>query len=432
MRDLAGWLAYQERNYPRVIDLGLERLGTVLARIGWVRPRVPVVTVAGTNGKGSVSACVHAIAQAAGLRAGLFTSPHLRDYRERLRVGEHFVSAAQLVEAFERIEAARADVGLTFFEYNTLATLLIFSRAQLDLWVLEIGLGGRLDAVNIVDPDVAVVVSIGLDHQEYLGHTLEAIGAEKAGIFRTGCPAVLGHSNMPDSVSRIALERGALLKRLGVEFTHSPLESGRWSYSGPLWNLSLPEPAMFGATQLDNAATAIAALESLQARLQLSPDAIARGLVSVRLPGRFQIIDPPQGGPRWILDVAHNPAAAAVLARNLRALPAAGRTLAVFGMLSDKDPANVVSELAGEIDHWYLAGTDGPRGMDARQLAERVGGQIDGCQTCGGTLVQTCALARSHAASADRIVVFGSFHSVAPVLDWLEASGLKPLEPAMV
>lgn len=432
MRDLAGWLAYQERNYPRVIDLGLERLGTVLARIGWVRPRVPVVTVAGTNGKGSVSACVHAIAQAAGLRAGLFTSPHLRDYRERLRVGEHFVSAAQLVEAFERIEAARADVGLTFFEYNTLATLLIFSRAQLDLWVLEIGLGGRLDAVNIVDPDVAVVVSIGLDHQEYLGHTLEAIGAEKAGIFRTGCPAVLGHSNMPDSVSRIALERGALLKRLGVEFTHSPLESGRWSYSGPLWNLSLPEPAMFGATQLDNAATAIAALESLQARLQLSPDAIARGLVSVRLPGRFQIIDPPQGGPRWILDVAHNPAAAAVLARNLRALPAAGRTLAVFGMLSDKDPANVVSELAGEIDHWYLAGTDGPRGMDARQLAERVGGQIDDCQTCGGTLAQTCALARSHAASADRIVVFGSFHSVAPVLDWLEASGLKPLEPAMV
>lgn len=431
MRDLADWLAWQERNYPRVIDLGLERLGAVLARIGWVQPQVPVVTVAGTNGKGSVSAYVHAIAQAAGLRAGLFTSPHLRDYRERLRVGPQFVSAAQLVDAFERIETARGDIGLTFFEYNTLAALMIFAQAKLDLWVLEIGLGGRLDAVNIVDPDVAVVVSIGLDHQEYLGHTLQAIGVEKAGIFRTGRPAVLGHPDLPDSVSRTALERGALLKRPGLEFTHSPLESGRWSYRGPRWSLSLHEPSMFGPTQLDNAATAIAALEALGTRLSLPPEAIDRGLASVRLPGRFQVIDPPGGGPRWILDVAHNPAAAAVLARNLHLLPAAGRTLAVFGMLSDKDPGSVVAALEGEIDHWYLASTDGPRGLDAPHLMQRVGAQIGRRHTCGGTLAETCALARSHAAPADRIVAFGSFHSVAPVLDWLEAQGLKPTEPTM-
>ncbi|MFO1468077.1 MAG: Mur ligase family protein [Steroidobacteraceae bacterium] len=223
MRDLAEWLVFQERAHPRVIDLGLERLGAVLGRLGWSGPKVPVITVAGTNGKGSTAAYVHAILQAAGLSAGLFTSPHLRDYRERLRVRDGYVSEASLVAAFERIEAARGDIGLTFFEYNTLAALLTFEQAQLDAWVLEVGLGGRLDAVNIVDPDVAVVVSIGLDHQEFLGDTLEAIGAEKAGIFRAGRPAVLGSESMPDSVGRIARERGAVLKRLGwSSATHRP------------------------------------------------------------------------------------------------------------------------------------------------------------------------------------------------------------------
>jgi len=428
LRDLAAWLAYQERVYPRVIELGLARLGAVLTRLGWVRPPVPVITVAGTNGKGSVSAYTHAMLQAAGLRAGLFTSPHLRDYRERLRLGDAFVGAEQLVRAFERIEAARGDIGLTFFEYNTLAALLIFEQAQLDAWVLEIGLGGRLDAVNIVDPDVAVVVSIGLDHQDFLGDTLEVIGAEKAGIFRAGRPAVLGSTELPESVSRIARERGAPLKRLGVEFKHSGLRDGQWRYQGPRWNLSLPPPSLFGEIQLDNAATAIAALEELQPRLPIGHAAIAAGLTRVRLPGRFQIIDPGAGEPRWILDVAHNPAAAAVLARNLRVLPAAGRTLAVFGMLADKDARAVVAALAGVIDHWYLAGTEGPRGLTDAQLAERVADLVAGRFTLGGDFAQGCALARRAAHAADRIVAFGSFHCVAPALDWLESEGLKPRE----
>jgi dihydrofolate synthase / folylpolyglutamate synthase len=429
LRDLAAWLTFQEQAYPRVIDLGLERLTAVLARLQWRRPAVPVITVAGTNGKGSVAAYTASILQAAGLRAGLFTSPHLRDYRERLRIADAFVSEQRLVAAFERIEAARGEIGLTFFEYNTLAALLTFEEARLDAWVLEIGLGGRLDAVNVVDPDVAVVVSIGFDHQDFLGDTLEAIGAEKAGIFRAGRPAVLGSESMPASVLQRARELGAPLKRLGREFSHSaPGAQGTWDYHGPRWTLpGLPRPALFGATQIDNAATAIAALEELGGRLGISATAVAAGLSAAKLPGRFQIIDPQPGiEPRWILDVAHNPAAAAVLARNLRELPCAGRTCAVFGVLADKDARAVVAALAGVIDHWFLAGTHGPRGLRDEQVAGRVGDLIAGRFTLGGEFAHCCELARASSGAADRIAAFGSFHSVGPVLDWLEAHALVP------
>jgi dihydrofolate synthase/folylpolyglutamate synthase len=429
LRDLAAWLSFQEQAYPRVIDLGLERLTAVLQRLQWRRPSVPVITVGGTNGKGSVAAYAASILQAAGLRAGLFTSPHLRDYRERLRIAGALVSEQRLVAAFERIEAARGEIGLTFFEYNTLAALLTFEEAQLDAWVLEIGLGGRLDAVNVVDPDVAVVVSIGFDHQDFLGDTLEAIGAEKAGIFRAGRPAVLGSQAMPASVEQRARELGAPLKRLGREFSRStPAADGAWDYHGPRWTLSgLPRPALFGATQLDNAATAIAALEELDGRLRIPATAVAVGLGSAQLPGRFQIIDSQPGRePRWILDVAHNPAAAAVLARNLRELPCAGRTCAVFGVLADKDARAVVGALAGVIDHWFLAGTEGPRGLSDRQVAERAGDLIAGRFTLGGDFARGCELARAAAGSSGRVVAFGSFHSVGPVLDWLEAHALVP------
>jgi dihydrofolate synthase/folylpolyglutamate synthase len=427
LRDLASWLLYQEQAYPRVIDLGLTRLQAVLDRLHWRRPEVPVITVAGTNGKGSVGAYTASILQAAGFSSGLFTSPHLRDYRERIRIGNSQVSAEALVAAFERIEAARGDIGLTFFEYNTLAAILVFEAARLDAWVMEIGLGGRLDAVNIIDPDVAVVVSIGLDHQDFLGDTLDAIGAEKAGIFRRGRPAVLGSTDMPESVLRTAADVGARLKRLGSDFSHER-EPGAscWRYRGVRWDLpDLPLPALFGSTQLDNASTAIAALEELDSRLTITPQAIATGLRRAQLPARFQIITPANSGdPLWILDVAHNQSAARVLAGNLRALPARGKTLAVFGVLADKDARAIVAELAPVVDHWWFAATHGPRGLSDAAVAERVGDLVGGRYSLGGSFAQCCERAREAAMPSDRIVAFGSFHSVGPVLDWLEAQGI--------
>ena len=315
MPSLEQWLAYQTQVHPQAIDLGLDRLKQVLDRLGWRPPKVPVITVAGTNGKGSVSGYCASIMAAAGYRVGTFTSPHLRDYRERIRVHDRWVSAQELVSAFERIEAARGQVGLTFFEFNTLAALLVFEAAKLDAWVLEIGMGGRLDAVNVVDPDVAVVVSIGLDHQEYLGATLDAIAREKAGIFRRGRPAVLGSLDMPGVVEDTARGIGAALKRLGSEFTYVR-EGAGWQYRSSRWHLPhLPAPALLGDTQYANAATALAALEEIDARLPISAAAVAQGLERVRLVARFQVIAPARSGaPTWILDVAHNPAAARVLA----------------------------------------------------------------------------------------------------------------------
>lgn len=436
--------------HPQSIDLGLGRLAQVLDRLHWSQPPVPVITIAGTNGKGSVAAYCTAILGAAGLKVGTFTSPHLRDYRERIRVQESWVSAETLVWAFERIEnactgaggvgaagvpaarvpaaGARGDnISLTFFEYNALAAMLVFEAAKLDAWVLEIGMGGRLDAVNVIDPAVAVVVSIGLDHQEFLGSTLEDIAREKAGIFRSGVAAVLGSRGMPGVLESTALELGAPLKRLGREYDYAQ-HADRWHYRGPRWDLpELPPPALRGEAQYRNAAAALAALEALSPAMEVPPEAIARGLASARLVARFQVIE--TAGPTFILDVAHNPAAAAVLAENLRSMPSAGRTLAVCGILSDKDAAGVAAALADCIDEWWLASTEGARGTSGTQLAARMSGGIG---TAPAHAIDGVAAALSAAAAAagrtDRIVIFGSFHTVGPAMDWLEARGALPRE----
>jgi len=386
-----------------------------------------VITVAGTNGKGSVSAHCAAIIGAAHLRAGTFTSPHLRDYRERIRVHDRLVSAEELVSAFERIEKARGGVSLTFFEFNTLAALLVFEAAKLDAWVLEIGMGGRLDAVNVVDPDVAVVVSIGFDHQEYLGATLEAIGREKAGIFRRGRAAVLGNREMPEVVAQIAREVGAPLKRLGTEYDYTR-EDATWRFRGSRWNLSgLPPPSLTGEAQYANAATAIAALEEIDARLPISAAAVARGLREVKLVARFQVIAPSApASPTWILDVAHNPAAARVLARNLRDHPSGGRTLAVYGILADKDALAVAAELRGCIDAWWCVTTEGDRGRSGASLARTIAEQVAAPVEAATSIPAGCAAALAKAKPHDRIVVFGSFHVAGPALDWLEANDLLP------
>ncbi|MEP6883341.1 MAG: bifunctional tetrahydrofolate synthase/dihydrofolate synthase [Gammaproteobacteria bacterium] len=426
-RSVDEWLDYQTSLHPQAIDLGLDRLREVLNRLGWRQPKIPVITVAGTNGKGSVSAYCSAMMAAAGYRVGTFTSPHLRDYRERIQIHDRLVGAEELVSAFERIERARGAVGLTFFEFNTLAALLAFEAARLDAWVLEIGMGGRLDAVNVVDPDVAVVVSIGFDHQEYLGTTLEAIGREKAGIFRTGRPAVLGSREMPSSVEDAARAIGAPLKRIGLEYSYE-VTGTAWRFRGNRWDLrDLPAPGLAGDAQYANAATAVAALEEIDVRLKLSAQAVAQGLTRVQLPGRFQIIAPAGAQlPTWILDVAHNPAAARVLARNLRERSSGGRTLAVFGILADKDAPGVVAELRDSVAAWWCVPTEGERGRNSASLAEILKERVEVPVAAARDTAAGCRAALADANPQDRIVVFGSFHIVGPVLSWLEAHDLLP------
>jgi dihydrofolate synthase/folylpolyglutamate synthase len=416
MRSLEQWLAYQNQVHPQTIDLGLDRLRVVLERLRWRQPRIPVITVAGTNGKGSVSAFCAAILGAAGFRVGAFTSPHLRDYRERIRVHDRLARPDELVAAFEKIEAARGSVSLTFFEFNALAALLVFDAAALDAWVLEIGMGGRLDAVNVVDPSVAVVTSIGLDHQEYLGNTLEAIAREKAGIFRPGRTAVIGGREPSPVLESMAGAMGAPLKRLAIEYNYI-LEGAGWRYRGTHWDLPhLPAPALAGGIQFTNAAAAIAALEEIAPRLDIPADAVAQGLTQVRLVGRFQVIEPAKGSPIWVLDVAHNP----------DANPVAGRTLGVCGILGDKDAPGIAEILSGSFGEWWCASLDGARGRSGDELAQEVRGKVAVSVNAAESVATACAAALGAATPQDRIVVFGSFHTVGPALDWLEAAGLLP------
>jgi dihydrofolate synthase/folylpolyglutamate synthase len=426
MRTLAEWLELQDSVHPRSIDLGLERVTEVAQRLGVAAPAFRVLTVGGTNGKGSVAAHAEALLAAAGSSVGLFTSPHLVRYNERIRVDGAEVSDGELIEAFERIEAARGSTTLTFFEYNTLAALVVFGRRALEVAVLEVGLGGRLDATNLVPADVAVIASVGLDHREWLGDSLEAIGAEKAGIVRAGRPAVLGTADMPASVfARIgALDARALIA--GRDFTWT-LAGERWSYRGPGLALDDLAPSrLAGCIQYRNAATAIAAVAALArpgtpAR-PLDRRAANAALGSVRLAGRFEIVP---GPVEWILDIAHNEPAARVLAAHLRerALPAGGapgrgRTLAVAGVLADKDAAGIAAALAPLIDHWILCTLPGARGASAAALAGRMQLPAGGL-TLADSVAQGCAQARSLARPGDRVVVFGSFHTVGPAREWL-------------
>jgi dihydrofolate synthase / folylpolyglutamate synthase len=426
MRSLEQWLAYQAQVHPQTIALGLDRLRVVLDRLQWRQPPVPVITIAGTNGKGSVSALCAAIMSAAGFRVGTFTSPHLRDYRERIRIHERYASTDELVAAFEKIEAARGSVTLTFFEFNALATLLIFETARLDAWVLEIGMGGRLDAVNVVEPDVAVVTSIGFDHQQYLGNTLEAIAREKAGIFRAGKTAVIGGREPSFELERVAREVGAPLKRLAIEYNYI-LEGAGWRYRGTRWDLPrLPAPALKGDIQFTNAATALAALEEIAPRLEVDARAIAQGLTNVRLAARFQVIKPAAPSPTWVLDVAHNPDAARVLTGNLTAQPNSGKTLAVFGILADKDAAAIIAILNESIDAWWCVSIDGARGRSGADLAKEVAARVASPVHVSDSVAAACTAASRVAVAQDRVVVFGSFHTVGPALDWLEGRGLLP------
>jgi dihydrofolate synthase/folylpolyglutamate synthase len=419
--DLDRWLQWQQSLHPAAIELGLDRAARVLARTGWKRPPVPVITVGGTNGKGSCVAFTAAMLAAGGYRVGSFTSPHLVDYRERIRVDGQLASEASLVVAFERIADALGPDSLTFFEFNTLAALLVFETASPDAIVLEVGMGGRLDAVNLVDADVAIVVSVALDHMEWLGPDVESIGREKAGIFRHGSPAIIGMRSPPHSVLQAADAVGADARVLGRDFEALEHPDGSWDFRDAAGRLpALPAPGLAGVAQVPNAAVSLAALRALHARLPVDRSAIERGLRGARLAGRFQRIVS-SAGFEWVLDVAHNPDAARVLAANLLRYRVPGRTIAVCGMLADKDVESVVEILRDPIDAWIAAATEGPRSLDADQLAERA--RSRGVSMLpGGTVSDAIRLAQSMARPGDRVIVFGSFHTVGPALAELRGS----------
>ena len=418
MRSLAEWLEFIERQHPRPIALGLERVREVLARMHDSALACPVFTVGGTNGKGSVTAMLEAMLRAAGYRVGLYTSPHLLRYSERVHVAGREAEDAALCEAFAAVERARAQVPLTYFEFGTLAAAWLFARERLDAAVLEVGLGGRLDAVNVFDADCAVITSVAVDHAEYLGETREAIGREKAGIFRPGKPAVVVDPDPPASVLTEARRIGSLLMLLGRDFGYLE-QAGQWSYWGPATRRSgLAPPALRGAVQIRNASGALAALDTLRARLPLGMQDIRRGLAQASLPGRFQVLP---GRPQIILDVAHNPEAAAVLEKNVAASGYAARTIAVFAMLRDKDVGGVVRVLAPRITRWNVAGLGGPRGTSACELAcvVRASGVTAPVMEYA-TPAAALAAARSEAREDDKILVFGSFLTVAEAITMLD------------
>ncbi|BFI96455.1 MAG: bifunctional tetrahydrofolate synthase/dihydrofolate synthase [Rhodanobacter sp.] len=419
-RTLAEWLAYQEHVHPRDIELGLERVRGVWQRMGAPAPARRVIAVGGTNGKGSTVALLESMLQGAGLRAGAFTSPHLLAYNERVRIDGADVDDAALVASFERIEAARGDTPLTYFEYGTLAALDLFARAGLDVAILEVGLGGRLDAVNIVDADVAVVTTVDLDHMDWLGPDRDSIGREKAGIARAGRPAIVGEADPPQGLLDALAGIGARIERAGVEFTAERLDDGwRWRHRDGT-AMALPLPALAAPVQLANASAAIAALHALwTAGDVLAPQrayaAACHGLRHARVAARLQSLG---GDPSLIVDVGHNPQAARALAAWLDAQPRA-RTHAVYGALADKDVAGVIAALGTRIDHWHLAGLDSatPRGLAADALADALRQTLpDAGVDRHADVAAALAAARAAARPGERILAFGSFFVASAVM----------------
>ena len=419
MKTLSEWLAYCEQLHPKSIDMGLERVRTVAQRMG-IAFACPVITVAGTNGKGSTCAMLESIVLQAGYRAGVYTSPHLVHFEERLRLNGQPVAAEVLVASFARVEAARchadAVVSLTYFEFSTLAILDAMAQTELDVVILEVGLGGRLDAVNIIDADCAVITSIDLDHTELLGATRELIGFEKAGIMRTGRPVVVSDPMPPQSVIDHALEIGADLWRVGKDFNVSG-DKQQWGWAGRGRRYSgLAYPALRGANQLVNAAGVLAALSALRERLPVTAQAVRNGMAFVELPGRFQIIP---GQPALVLDVAHNPHSVAALAANLDAMGFFPVTHAVFGAMADKDLAPMLQRINPLIDRWYFTDLPTPRAASGENLLlqwQKTAARKDVSAYFFSSPLLALQAAIAAAQPADRIVVFGSFYTVGGVL----------------
>jgi len=411
---LSEWLAYLETLHPKAIAMGLDRVSAVFGRLG-VALTCPVITVGGTNGKGSTCALLECMLRAGGYRVGAYTSPHLLRYNERVRIDAADATDDALLEAFAAVESVRLTTPLTYFEFGTLAALCLLARAELDVAVLEVGLGGRLDAVNVIDADVAIVTTVAIDHVDYLGTTREDIGREKAGIFRPGAYAICADRRPPTTLLAQASAIGARLLRIGIDYDFTA-HDGQWSYRGPGGTRhGLPTPALRGAYQLANAAAALAALDVLRDRLAVSMGAVREGLVSVELPGRLQVLP---GRPVTVFDVAHNPQAAAALADALASMGFHPRTWAVFGIMADKDIDSVIAALLPRVDRWYIASLPPPRGATALDLRLRLeaAGVAPAYIRDFTDPASAYRAAREAVAEADRIIVFGSFLTVAAAL----------------
>ncbi|MBX3620067.1 MAG: bifunctional tetrahydrofolate synthase/dihydrofolate synthase [Rhizobacter sp.] len=415
--NLAEWLAHCERLHPKDIDMGLARSEAIKERLG-LAFKVPVITVAGTNGKGSTCTMLESIGLHAGYKVGLYIKPHFVHFEERCRVNGKSVTEADLLPHFAAVEAARGDMPLTYFEFTTLAILRLLSQAELDLVILEVGLGGRLDTVNVIDADCAVITSIALDHMEYLGPDREAIGREKAAIMRPGRPAVFSDPVPPHSVGEYAQQIGADLWQIGRDFNFSG-DKQQWAWAGRGRRYSgLAYPSLRGANQLLNASGALAAFEALRDRLPITAQAVRSGLATLELPGRFQIVP---GQPTLVLDVAHNPHAVGALFENLDQMGFFPRTHAVFGVMADKDIAAIFTRMAPLVDHWYFCDLPVARAAGAEQLAAMhdhlaLPGPGPVTRSCHAGPSQALRAAVAAADPADRIVAFGSFFTVGGVL----------------
>lgn len=421
--NLHEWLAWQEQLHPSEIDLGLDRVAAVYQR--WLQrkklenPAFTIISVAGTNGKGSCVAMLDAIYRAAGYTVGAYTSPHLKNYNERISINGVTVSDQQLCEVFDEIDQCREDISLTYFEFGTLAAIALMYEANVDLAILEVGLGGRLDAVNVLDADVAVITSIGIDHQAWLGDDREKIALEKAGIARSEHPVVCGDLQVPDSLTHYLEEIGAPLYLINrdyfLEKSQTDLSRNTWNWSNQnRKRSSLPLPALRGDTQLYNAATVLQVLDLLLQKHPVTQAEIRQGLSNALIPARFQVIP---GDVPIIVDVAHNVQAAKALADNLASLSCAGSTIAVFGCFNDKDLAGIIQQMVPVVDQWFVATLAGPRAASADDIARHL------AQYCVGKPVTICdsiAMAKDSAIKAaslgDRVVMFGSFFVASEVL----------------
>lgn len=415
---LSDWLTWLETLSPREIDLGLDRVTAVLERLALERART-VLLVAGTNGKGSSVQIAQSLLAAAGYRVGAYTSPHIIDFNERIVVNGRPVPDADIIAAFERVEASRMGLPLTYFEYGTLAALVIFSASQLDVWLLEIGLGGRLDACNAVEPTASLITNVALDHCDWLGPDVETIALEKAGVMRPGVPTIFGSREVPRSLLRHAEVTAADLRLPGRDYDFERAADGSWNWRATgIARQDLRPPGLIGEFQYGNAAAVLALIHAAGLDRALNRDLLNRVLPGLSLTGRLQTLH--RGGVDWLLDVAHNPAAAEVLAQTLAARDPGGRTWAIIGLLNDKDVENVAGALNDEVYYWIAVTASSHRALAADELARRIANACDRPCRIAASLDEAMEFAQCSATAPDRILVTGSFYLVGPALRNLE------------